>query len=109
MSTTNIRSLFTTSLNLLILNLGTNVGTIISILSLFGMGFTAGTYYNDYKKNIEILDLKKSSFTELKDLRDKSQLLILEKKELETDKNLLVIEVKELHIKLEKNERESKK
>lgn len=63
-------TLFNKSINLLIISLGTNVGTIISVLTLIGMGFTAGIYYNDYKKNIEILDIKKDYFIQIKELKN---------------------------------------
>lgn len=49
-------------------SLGTNVGTIVSVLTLFGMGFIAGTHFNDNRKNIEILDIKKNAFEEFKNL-----------------------------------------
>jgi hypothetical protein len=72
----------TLSLNSLIRNLGTNAGTFISILTLLGMGFSAGSYYNDFKKNIEILDIQKENFKEIKDLNSKIEVLITEKKEI---------------------------
>lgn len=72
----------TFSLNSLIRKLGTNAGTIISILTLLGMGFTAGSYFNDFKKNIEILNLQKENFKEIKDLNSKVDVLITEKKEI---------------------------
>ena len=72
----------TFSLNSLIRNLGTNAGTFISILTLLGMGFSAGSYYNDFKKNIEILDIQKENFKEIKDLNSKIEVLITEKKEI---------------------------
>lgn len=62
------KKIFDATFNSLILKLGTNAGTIISIITLVGMGFSAGTYYNDYKKNIEILDLKTMHFKEVQEL-----------------------------------------
>ena len=66
----------------MIRNLGTNAGTFISILTLLGMGFSAGIIYNDFKKNIDILDLKKENFKEIKELNSKIEILITEKKEI---------------------------
>lgn len=59
---------FNLAITKLISSLGTNVGTIVSVLTLIGMGFIAGTNFNDYKKNIEILDIKKETFEEIKTL-----------------------------------------
>ncbi|ROI12455.1 hypothetical protein EGH90_00055 [Kaistella haifensis] len=86
MSRSNYRNLLDTSLNKLIHSLGTNVGTILSVLGLIGMGFTVGTYYNDYKKNIEILDIKKDFYKEYSDLKKEKDILEIE---IEKQKNEL--------------------
>jgi hypothetical protein len=70
------------NLNSLLKNLGTTAGAFISILTLLGMSFSAGSYYNDFKKNIEILDLQKENFKEIKDLNSKIEVLNSEKKEI---------------------------
>jgi len=92
MSNSNYKQLLNSSLSKLIHSLGTNVGTIISVLSLIGMGFTVGTYYNDYKKNIEILDLKKDFYKEYSDLKKEKDIFEIEiqkqKNELENYEKL---------------------
>jgi hypothetical protein len=92
---TNLKLNISSGLNALIKNLGTNTGTFISITTLVGMGFSGGIYYNDYKKNIEILDLKKEHFLKLQELTTQNQL-----KELE---------ISQLKFTLTKDEKESKK
>ena len=62
--------------------MGTSAGTTISILTLLGMGFTAGIYYNNYVKNVEILDIKKDNFIEIQSLSYEIESLKLENKEL---------------------------
>ena len=49
---TNFKLNIISAINALIKNLGTNTGTVISMCTLIGMGFSGGIYYNDYKKNI---------------------------------------------------------
>ncbi|ADF51643.1 hypothetical protein ZPR_1307 [Zunongwangia profunda SM-A87] len=62
--------------------MGTSAGTAISIFTLLGMGFTAGVYYNDYVKNVEILEIKKNNFIEIQTLSYEIESLKLENKEL---------------------------
>ncbi|PLB18132.1 MAG: hypothetical protein TRG1_3051 [Flavobacteriaceae bacterium FS1-H7996/R] len=62
--------------------MGTSAGTAISILTLLGMGFTAGIYYNNYVKNVEILDIKKNNFMEVRTLKFEIESLKLDNKEL---------------------------
>ena len=66
----------------LIKQMGTSTGTTISILTLLGMGFTAGSYYNSYVKNVEILEIKKNNFLEIQSLSFEIESLKLINKEL---------------------------
>ncbi|AXP81254.1 hypothetical protein CJ739_2173 [Mariniflexile rhizosphaerae] len=70
------------SFQFLIKQMGTSAGTAISILTLLGMGFTAGIYYNNYVKNVEILDIKKNNFMEVRTLKFEIESLKLDNKEL---------------------------
>jgi hypothetical protein len=70
------------SFQFLIKQMGTSVGTTISILTLLGMGFTGGIYYNSYIKNVEILDIKKNNFIEIQSLSYEIKSLKFENKEL---------------------------
>ena len=99
MSKIDFKELMNIGLNSLFRNLGTNTGTFISVLTLLGMGFSSGIYYNDYKKNIEILDIKKAAFTELKELKDQNHFLSIEVKEIKAKHDLLLVEINELNIK----------
>ena len=47
---TNLKLNITSGINALIKNLGTNAGTFIAMMTIIGMGFSGGVYYNDYKK-----------------------------------------------------------
>lgn len=62
--------------------MGTNTGTAISILTLIGMGFGAGLYYQNLEKNVEIIEIKKNNFIELKDLVREIDNLKIENKQL---------------------------
>ncbi|RMA67694.1 hypothetical protein BXY75_0004 [Ulvibacter antarcticus] len=62
--------------------MGTNTGTAISILTLIGMGFGAGVYYQNLEKNVEIIEIKKNNFIELKNLVREIDNLKIENKEL---------------------------
>jgi len=66
----------------LIKQMGTSTGTTVSILTLLGMGFMAGIYYNNIMKNIEILEIKKDNFIEIRKLKLEIELLKLENKEI---------------------------
>ena len=70
------------SLEYLIKKMGTSFGTTISILTILGMGFTAGSYYNSYIKNVEILEIKKNNFLEIQSLSIEIESLKLFNKEL---------------------------
>lgn len=54
----------------------------MSIFTLIGFGFGAGIYYNNFVRNIEILELKKQNFIEIQDVKSQIQLLQIENKEL---------------------------
>ena len=75
---TNLKLNITSGINALIKNLGTNAGTFIAMMTIIGMGFSGGVYYNDYKKNIEILDLKKDHFLKIQELTSQNQIKELE-------------------------------
>lgn len=45
------------------------------------MGFGAGVYYNNYIRNIEILQIQKNNFLEIKTLQTQLQILQIENKE----------------------------
>lgn len=66
----------------LIKMMGTTGGTIITFATLIGIGFAAGVHYNDFKKNIEILEIKKDHFLEIQDLSNEINLLKIENREL---------------------------
>lgn len=66
----------------LIKKLGTNAGTVVSIVSLIGLGFGAGIYYNNFVRNIEILEIKKQNFIEIQEVKSQIQLLQIENREL---------------------------
>jgi hypothetical protein len=66
----------------LIAKLGTNAGTVVSIFTLIGFGFGAGIYYNNFIRNIEILELKKQNFIEIQEVKSQIQILQIENKEL---------------------------
>ncbi|WP_121905661.1 hypothetical protein [Ulvibacter antarcticus] len=70
------------SIEILIKKMGTNTGTAISILTLIGMGFGAGVYYQNLEKNVEIIEIKKNNFIELKNLVREIDNLKIENKEL---------------------------
>lgn len=70
------------SIETLIIKMGSNAGTAISFLTLIGMGFGAGLYYQNLEKNVEIIELKKNNFIELKDLVREIENLKIENKEL---------------------------
>lgn len=62
--------------------MGSPAGLIVSIFAIIGGAFTAGAYYNETRKNIEILDIQKDNFKELKILSKKINVLELENREL---------------------------
>ncbi len=58
--------------------LGTTIGQLLTILALFGLGFTAGSHYKDHIKNSEIIDLKQKNFKEVQQLIFEINILKLE-------------------------------
>jgi hypothetical protein len=61
--------------------LGTSAGTVTTIVSLFAMGFGVGIYYNNYVRNIEILEIQKKNFIEIQTLQTQLQILQIENKD----------------------------
>jgi hypothetical protein len=70
------------SFQYLIKQLGTNTGTTISIFTLVGMGFGAGIYYQNLQKNLEILEIQKNNFIEVKSITTELEKLKIEEKKL---------------------------
>lgn len=61
--------------------MGTSAGTVTTIVSLFAMGFGVGIYYNNYVRNIEILEIQKKNFLEIQALQTQLQILQIENKD----------------------------
>ncbi|MEA1787716.1 hypothetical protein U1E44_16560 [Arenibacter sp. GZD96] len=66
----------------LIKQLGTSSGTALSIIAILSAGFGAGVYYQNLQKNLEILEIQKNNFIEVKSFTTELEKLRIEKKRL---------------------------